>query len=273
MNKMIYITLVLTLLLGLSSAVFAGKHSLTVNAVPPDSDVRIMNIEQKYFPSIKRFVAQVTYIEQKYFPGVKLESGRYEISVEKSDYFPKKQWVKIEDKDVTTHVFLSKKTSQITKPPTKQQIKKYLKDKFTYQAYQDRACQELCTVKFDGCLMKFFSVERRIKGNNSPYCAFTRITEVPLNKMYIDSPSVGIYINNEEGIELEVVINHEDDVITHRSRNIKISGKYEHVSMNDVLRMPLMPPLKIAHVSEAEKIRKALSYLIKLCGGKEYDAD
>ncbi|HDN26223.1 MAG TPA: glycoside hydrolase family 3 protein [Thioploca sp.] len=64
------------------------KYRFTVNATPSNSRIRIMNIDPKYFA------------------GIKLEPGRYDILVEKYGYLPNRQWITIEDKDVTVAVEL-----------------------------------------------------------------------------------------------------------------------------------------------------------------------
>jgi murein DD-endopeptidase MepM/ murein hydrolase activator NlpD len=90
MTKILYIVIV-SIMWNLTTIAFAQeKYSLTVNATPSDSRIRIMNIGPKYFPSIK------------------LKPGNYDILVEKSGYLPNRQWIRITNQDVIITVVLEK---------------------------------------------------------------------------------------------------------------------------------------------------------------------
>ncbi|MCP4699811.1 MAG: HEAT repeat domain-containing protein [Gammaproteobacteria bacterium] len=71
-------------------AAAAEKYPLTVQATPPDSRIRIMNIRPKYQP------------------GIHLSPGRYDIKVVRTDYTAKRQWVKIVNKAVIVQITLAK---------------------------------------------------------------------------------------------------------------------------------------------------------------------
>jgi len=65
-----------------------ARYKLFVNITPAGSRVRIMNIWEKYYPSIR------------------LKRGRYDILVDKHGYFPKRQWIRIRYRDLTTQIIL-----------------------------------------------------------------------------------------------------------------------------------------------------------------------
>jgi beta-N-acetylhexosaminidase len=66
-------------------------RALTISADPFDSVIKIMNIEQKYEP------------------GMCLAPGRYDVLVTKPGYIENRQWLEIEDTEVTRRVVLEKK--------------------------------------------------------------------------------------------------------------------------------------------------------------------
>ena len=66
------------------------KYSLTVNAIPDDSTIKIMNIKPKYEP------------------GIKLKAGKYDILVKHKGYQRWRKWVEI-DRDFSIDVVLKKK--------------------------------------------------------------------------------------------------------------------------------------------------------------------
>ena len=89
MQSMTKLHVVLLLFLcNLSTVVFAEKYSLTVNATPSDSRIRIMNIKPKYHD------------------GIRLLPGSYKIVVDKSSYSSKTKWIKIKNQDKTIQVVL-----------------------------------------------------------------------------------------------------------------------------------------------------------------------
>jgi beta-N-acetylhexosaminidase len=63
-------------------------YSLTVQAIPSDSRIRIMNIKPKYKP------------------GIELSSGDYRILVEKNGYFPHEEIITIKDSNVIKQITL-----------------------------------------------------------------------------------------------------------------------------------------------------------------------
>ncbi len=67
-----------------------AKYSLTINATPSDSRIRIMNISPTYQP------------------GIALKPGRYEVNVTRSGYQSKTMWIEITDSDVTIEVTLNR---------------------------------------------------------------------------------------------------------------------------------------------------------------------
>lgn len=73
----IIIVLASQLFMGVGVQAGDVKYSLTVKVTPPDSHVRIMNIEQKYEP------------------GIVLEPGKYDIYVTRPGYEPERTWVEI----------------------------------------------------------------------------------------------------------------------------------------------------------------------------------
>ncbi|MDM8551219.1 hypothetical protein QUF72_14130 [Desulfobacterales bacterium HSG2] len=72
----------------------SDTYSLTVEAAPSDSTIRIMNIRPRYYP------------------GIKLKPGRYDVYVTRSGYRSYRSWVEIKNQDVTLPVALAKATSQ-----------------------------------------------------------------------------------------------------------------------------------------------------------------
>ncbi|MEN8219382.1 MAG: PEGA domain-containing protein [Pseudomonadota bacterium] len=67
-----------------------NKLSLTVNAIPSNSRIRIMNIGPKYQP------------------GICLMEGKYEIFVTHQGYESYREWIKITDEDVSLDVMLTR---------------------------------------------------------------------------------------------------------------------------------------------------------------------
>lgn len=67
------------------------KYRLTVNVVPENSRVRIMNIKPKYKP------------------GITLKPGQYDIYVTRSGYISQRMWVEIENTDLSIEVVLEPK--------------------------------------------------------------------------------------------------------------------------------------------------------------------
>jgi hypothetical protein len=68
-----------------------GKYRLTVNAIPYDSRIRIMNITPKYRP------------------GITLKPGKYDIYVTHPEYFSKRKWVTLTNADLSIDVILDEK--------------------------------------------------------------------------------------------------------------------------------------------------------------------
>jgi TPR repeat protein len=66
-----------------------NKFSLTVNAIPSDSRIRIMNIRPKYQP------------------GICLREGKYDVFVTHQGYDSYREWIKITDEDVSLDVTLT----------------------------------------------------------------------------------------------------------------------------------------------------------------------
>ena len=64
------------------------KHRLTINVDPSDSQIDILNIEEKYKP------------------GICLTAGNYNISVTKEDYLPQTQLIELKTHNITTNVIL-----------------------------------------------------------------------------------------------------------------------------------------------------------------------
>jgi len=69
----------------------SGQYALTVNTVPEDATIRIMNIK----PIFKQ--------------GILLAPGEYDILVSKTGYTPRRQWITVNDRDVQLDVILSPK--------------------------------------------------------------------------------------------------------------------------------------------------------------------
>jgi hypothetical protein len=67
----------------------ANEYSLNITTIPPDSQIKVMNIGPKY----------------KY--GMKLPPGKYDILVLKKNYNSKRQWIEIKDQNVYLSVVLS----------------------------------------------------------------------------------------------------------------------------------------------------------------------
>lgn len=63
-------------------------YALTINTQPANAAVRILNIRPKYTP------------------GMQLKSGAYHIAVSAEDYFPRKKWLRIADKDTVRSIAL-----------------------------------------------------------------------------------------------------------------------------------------------------------------------
>ncbi|OAD21456.1 TPR repeat protein [Candidatus Thiomargarita nelsonii] len=66
----------------------ANEHRLTINANPPTSQIRIMNINPKYQP------------------GICLKRGKYDVFVTHQGYESYRQWLKITDSNVSLDVTL-----------------------------------------------------------------------------------------------------------------------------------------------------------------------
>ena len=71
-------------------------YRLTIQTTPADSQVKILNIGPRYHP------------------GIALESGSYHVQVEKPGYHRQRQWVEINDQDVTIDVALEAATYALT---------------------------------------------------------------------------------------------------------------------------------------------------------------
>jgi len=69
-------------------------YSLTINATPSDSTIKIMNIKPKYHH------------------GIQLDSGTYDILVQREGYNPHRQWVHISDSDITKNIVLNALSKQ-----------------------------------------------------------------------------------------------------------------------------------------------------------------
>jgi len=70
-------------------------HRLTVLATPADSRIRIMNINPRYVP------------------GIALNPGRYDVLVEKRGYVASRQWITIQNQDITLPVVLAEQSNGI----------------------------------------------------------------------------------------------------------------------------------------------------------------
>jgi formylglycine-generating enzyme required for sulfatase activity len=66
------------------------KYRLTVLATPADSQIKIMNIVPKYVP------------------GIALKPGKYDVLVQKPGYMTSRQWITIQDQDISLPVVLEK---------------------------------------------------------------------------------------------------------------------------------------------------------------------
>ncbi|RKZ92539.1 MAG: hypothetical protein DRR19_03980 [Candidatus Parabeggiatoa sp. nov. 1] len=71
-----------------------SEYRLTVLATPADSQIKIMNIKPRYVP------------------GIALEPGDYEVLVNQAGYIASRQWITIQDQDVTVPVVLEQKSTQ-----------------------------------------------------------------------------------------------------------------------------------------------------------------
>ncbi len=80
-------------------------YKLTVQARPANSRIRIMNIKPKYRP------------------GIPLEPGKYDILVEQQGYQSARQWVTIQDADVSLDISLEKVSQIPEKTETKSAVK------------------------------------------------------------------------------------------------------------------------------------------------------
>jgi len=69
-----------------------NKYALTVNATPPTSRIRIMNIKPKYQP------------------GICLKPGKYDINVTHQNYHRYRKWITLKDTDVSVEVILRQVT-------------------------------------------------------------------------------------------------------------------------------------------------------------------
>ncbi len=69
------------------------KYKLTVEVIPSDSRIRIVN-----------------RVSPPYFPGIKLETGFYDIEISQPGYKKLRFWIKISDQNLTVPVILEKKT-------------------------------------------------------------------------------------------------------------------------------------------------------------------
>jgi|GEM_PF-145805 len=69
------------------------KYKLTVEVIPSDSRIRIVNI-----------------VSRPYSPGIELEPGFYDIDIRQHGYKNLRFWIKISDKNLTVPVILEKKT-------------------------------------------------------------------------------------------------------------------------------------------------------------------
>jgi hypothetical protein len=67
-----------------------NKRSLTVQPIPPDARVRILNIGARYQP------------------GIRLGPGRYHIEVSKPGYATQLQWAEIADENLNLMIVLAK---------------------------------------------------------------------------------------------------------------------------------------------------------------------
>jgi len=68
-----------------------SKYSLTINLIPADGKIRIMNIPPKYNS------------------GILLKPGKYDIYITHSAYIDYREWIEIEDSDVNIDIILKKK--------------------------------------------------------------------------------------------------------------------------------------------------------------------
>ncbi|MDM8564137.1 tetratricopeptide repeat protein [Candidatus Halobeggiatoa sp. HSG11] len=67
-----------------------NKYHLTINVIPSDAKIRVMNIKPKYQH------------------GIMLKSGKYDVKVTRSGYESKRWWIEIEATDLTVDVVLNK---------------------------------------------------------------------------------------------------------------------------------------------------------------------
>jgi len=70
---------------------YDGKYRLTVNAIPAESRIRIMNIKPRYRP------------------GIALKPGKYDIYVTRPGHISKRMWVELKDADLSIDIVLEKK--------------------------------------------------------------------------------------------------------------------------------------------------------------------
>jgi hypothetical protein len=70
---------------------YDGKYRLTVNAIPAESRIRIMNIKPKYRP------------------GIALKPGKYDIYVTRPGHISKRMWVELKNADLSIDIVLEKK--------------------------------------------------------------------------------------------------------------------------------------------------------------------
>jgi formylglycine-generating enzyme required for sulfatase activity len=72
-----------------------SKYRLTVLATPADSQIKIMNIVPRYVP------------------GIALKPGKYDVLVQKPGYIASRQWITIQNQDISLPVVLEQKFAKI----------------------------------------------------------------------------------------------------------------------------------------------------------------